>query len=958
VSKFDVKALKLAAPLAEVIALHGIELRQNGDELHGLCPFHTETTPSFTVEPEKGVSGLYHCFGCGEGGDQVAFLAKLLNLTARQAMERLAEIGRGEELRDVARIVPRGTTKEGQPAKSSPWQAAPTPPPRDQPPPKTARLRIEGDRYKNHPIVASWGYRDGAGDLHAYDCRVEYGRRTDPQSGKTSVKKVIVPHVWKVNLETGECAWRQGSLPRPRILYGAELLASNPGQQVLVVEGCKTADAARRLLAGLPVIVVSWMGGSKAVKFSDWSALAGRKVMIWPDCDSQRDEQSGQLLLYVEQPGMSAALAIAEQVEAHGCQSRIVEVPFPGGAWEDGYDLADAETEGRDQAWVSGYLRDHLRTVEEIRNARAPEPVRDVEGRGAPQDDREPPDHVDVPPSQARDEDPPPPPDDAVMAFQQGGQPFRILGWDRLTAYYLPDNSEQIIDLTASAHTKNNLIALAPLDYWSETFPSSKKNAADGVDWTLAINTLIQRSQSVGIYDPDLVRGRGAWWEDGKWAVHLGNRVIIDGKSYTLREAPTRYVYEKAATMRINFERPLDSAEAVKLMKICERLRWLRPISGKLLAGWIFLAPICGAIDWRPHIWITGGAGSGKSTVMRHLIGRCLRGVSLQVEGDTSEAGIRQSLVHDARPVVFDEFESERRKAVDRVEDVLAMVTRASSESDAQLIKGSGDGKAQGYRTRAMFAFSSIAVNLKQFAAASRVTVLDLYTEPESEASLARYNEMMAELYATLQPEYIQRLQARAVHMIPVIRKNATTFSEAASLALKSRRMGDQIGTLLAGVYALHSRNEISREDAVEWIHRQSWDDVAEVAEGKDESNCLAHVLSYQLRLEGREAAVQRSFGELVQLAAEVTNDYNLHASDAAATLRRHGIKVDGSQGKATVSFASNHRELKRILADTPWQTSYTRTLLRLDGAHKHGPAKYGAVSARGVTLPIASVLG
>lgn len=936
----DVQALKQQVPLVDLLAQHGVELKRNGRELVALCPFHSEDTPSFTVEPDKGEGGLYYCMGCGAGGSQVDFLVAYHNIDSGEAIKRLAALAGGAPVaNDNTRPRKKVPTRSKEPDV---WQAAPAP--ENEPAPATLRVQRQGN-WIEYPVVAAWPYLDAGGQLHAYDCRIEFDK-PDGTRGKD-----IIPVRWMVNTQTGECRWRQGSLPKPRLLYGTELLAAHPGMQVMIAEGCKTADAARRLLAGTPVVVVSWMGGSKAVKFADWSALAGRKVVIWPDCDSQRDKQTGEFKPYTEQAGVAAALEIVEQLQPHGAQVRIVAVPPPG-EWADGYDLADAEAEGRDAAWVLQYLREHLRTADEIKTfhvEQPPAPEAPPADEAPPIEDGPPPAGDDYPPAPA---EPPPAMDDQ--------QPFRLLGWDRLTAYYLPDGSEQIIDLTAAAHTKNNLIALAPLSYWERQFPSSKKGS-DGVDWTMAINALIQRSQRKGIYDPELVRGRGAWWEDGRWAVHLGDRVIIDGKSYPLRDAPTRYVYEKSTSMEIQFENPLSASEGVKLVQLCERLRWVKPISGKLLAGWIFLAPICGAIDWRPHIWLTGGSGSGKSTVMRHFIGRCLKGICLQVEGDTSEAGIRQALVYDARPVVFDEFESERKKAAERVEDVLAMVTRASSESDAKLLKGSGDGKATGYRTRAMFAFSSIAVNLKQFAASTRVTVLDLYSEPESEQSLAAYNSMMDDLFATLTPEYIQRLQARAVHMIPTIRQNAQTFAEAAAIALKSRRMGDQIGTLLAGVYALHSSKPISREDAVAWINRQNWDDVAEVTEGRDEVRCLAHILSCQIRVETSTGNFTRTIGELIQRATgyggSESMDYSFSAENASATLARHGIRIDGGHDRATVSFANSHRELQRILAGTPWEGSYSRTLLRIEGSSKRDTAAYAAARKRGVQLPVGAVL-
>ena len=59
-----------AAKIEEVIS-DFVTLKKRGANLLGLCPFHNEKTPSFTVSPSKGI---YKCFGCGEGGNSVSFL--------------------------------------------------------------------------------------------------------------------------------------------------------------------------------------------------------------------------------------------------------------------------------------------------------------------------------------------------------------------------------------------------------------------------------------------------------------------------------------------------------------------------------------------------------------------------------------------------------------------------------------------------------------------------------------------------------------------------------------------------------------------------------------------------------------------------------------------------------------------------------------------------------------------
>ncbi|AJT67249.1 DNA primase [Streptomyces lydicus] len=83
----DVKAVRDAVPIDAVVSEY-LQLRNaGGGNLKGLCPFHDEKSPSFHVSPAKG---LYHCFGCQEGGDTVDFIMKIDHLSFAETIERLA----------------------------------------------------------------------------------------------------------------------------------------------------------------------------------------------------------------------------------------------------------------------------------------------------------------------------------------------------------------------------------------------------------------------------------------------------------------------------------------------------------------------------------------------------------------------------------------------------------------------------------------------------------------------------------------------------------------------------------------------------------------------------------------------------------------------------------------------------------------------------------------------------
>ncbi len=91
--------------LGDVIARH-VSLKRTGRELGGLCPFHNEKTPSFTVSEEKG---FFHCFGCGAHGDVIGFVMRQEGLSFPEAVERLAS--------EAGLEVPRATPAEREAEK-------------------------------------------------------------------------------------------------------------------------------------------------------------------------------------------------------------------------------------------------------------------------------------------------------------------------------------------------------------------------------------------------------------------------------------------------------------------------------------------------------------------------------------------------------------------------------------------------------------------------------------------------------------------------------------------------------------------------------------------------------------------------------------------------------------------------------------------------------------------------
>ena len=79
--------IRQAVDIVDIISDY-VQLKKQGRNYFGLCPFHGENTPSFSVSPDKQI---FHCFGCGAGGNVFTFLMDLEGISFQEAAARLAE---------------------------------------------------------------------------------------------------------------------------------------------------------------------------------------------------------------------------------------------------------------------------------------------------------------------------------------------------------------------------------------------------------------------------------------------------------------------------------------------------------------------------------------------------------------------------------------------------------------------------------------------------------------------------------------------------------------------------------------------------------------------------------------------------------------------------------------------------------------------------------------------------
>jgi putative DNA primase/helicase len=506
----------------------------------------------------------------------------------------------------------------------------------------------------------------------------------------------------------------------------------------------------------------------------------------------------------------------------------------------------------------------------------------------------------------------------------------------------------QILRFSAVGHSKANLLSLAPLTWWESAYPGSKS-----ASWDAAADSLIRAQEKIGPYDHNKCRGRGVWMDNGRTIFHLGDRIHNGEKEVEIKNFETKFIYECRTGLNSLSKDVLTTQEGAEFLKICEMPTWERPIHARYLAGWSVISTICGGLDWRPSIWITGPSGSGKTWIIERVIQPILGDVRLYAMGKSTEAGLRQALHSDALPIVIEEAEQDNKMQDFHIQGILTLMRQSSSETGAKIYRGTTSGQALEYCIRSTFCFGSIGVGAKHHADQSRVTVLTLL-QGDSKKFGVRFEKMKEMVNTTITEEYGAKFRARALKMLPIIRQNANVFSDCVARLLKSKRIGDQIGVLLAGAYSLRCDTLVDREAASEFVQEQDWSDEEAQNDTRDESACLESIL--QIMIPVSDGPVRRD-KQVVELINEIVGKGKAEVTPSVADdyLRRWGIRVDQDNGNVYISNSS--MMILKALKDTAWANNYPRMLRRIKGSAAIARMRFTGFSTRCVQIPLAAVL-
>lgn len=367
--------------------------------------------------------------------------------------------------------------------------------------------------------------------------------------------------------------------------------------------------------------------------------------------------------------------------------------------------------------------------------------------------------------------------------------PVEPLGYDGQVNYFLNPGG-QLISLDAAKMGKTHLLGLfgSRSDWLTREFPQINQHGTwKGFSNDFAAMALIRAASDKGIFDAtDKVRGLGCWVDrQGRLVQHLGSRILIDGKAVKPGERDG-YVYPG----RPKVSDPDNGKDALALcdqvLRTFETWRYSRgALDARLLLGFIGCSILGAALEWRPMVFITGDAGTGKSTLMNYI--KAMLPGRLVSTVDATPAALTRIINQDCVGVLFDEIEADVTS--DSAQQVMKLARIAASGGTKY--RSSSNHEKHEFTLRSCFAFSAIVPPSMRGADMQRMAFLRLQPLAADQAALPELTPAQAEALGNA-------IAGRITAAWPRFKETLRVFRDALMEQGHDKRSGMQFGTLLA----------------------------------------------------------------------------------------------------------------------------------------------------------------
>lgn len=493
-------------------------------------------------------------------------------------------------------------------------------------------------------------------------------------------------------------------------------------------------------------------------------------------------------------------------------------------------------------------------------------------------------------------------------------KPFRELGYDSGIYYLISRKHLQVLPFKARDLKESNLLQLAPLSWWRKNYPqyNDAGNAKKTPDWSQAADDIIQECGNVGVYSSKAIRGLGFWRDGDRVIQHLGNILydVTNDKKVSMLDQSLKGIYQRES-IQIKRTTELASEELVELfIKAINSIYWKDSTHAQLFLGWIVLALFCGLLDWRPHLWVTGELGSGKSDTVLEAIRIALGADNyISAKGSTTEAGARQRLKCNAIPFVLDEAEPNTTKDRLRLDAILTLLRNASSDDEALALKGTVSGESTAYRIRSMFCLASINPHITELADQSRISVLEIRKIPQTAESKDTFNFIKKTFLKLERDRFSNKLNNLMISRLATLEENLKVFVEAAGDHLGQARDGKQYGSLLAGFATLAHNEPIDIATAKTYVEQLKLTEV--VAENRDTNATgwdMCWLKMSAVKLQFRDSRSYVTVGEGIEMLRTLNNEELArivgYEHSGSGTVAKEQLERAANKGKREVEKA------------------------------------------------------
>lgn len=482
-------------------------------------------------------------------------------------------------------------------------------------------------------------------------------------------------------------------------------------------------------------------------------------------------------------------------------------------------------------------------------------------------------------------------------------------------------------------------------------FPTrNKEGAISGWNQEKLASAMTRACTQKGVWNAEeRVRGLGAWRDDdGGLVLHCGQRILIGGK-WCIPGQHQDYVYPAFEPI----PRPLPRAEldfepGAELSDLLRTWNWSRgDTDAYLMLGWIVAAIFGGALKWRPMVWITGDAATGKST-LQDMMEQVIGGHGALIHSpNLTEPAIRAAVKQASIPVLIDEAEPE--PGSQRLTAIIKLARVAAS--GGVVMRGSTDHQSHSFTVRNVFGFSSILRPPMLDQDLSRLALLELQPLPRDQPP------------PEVDPKRMRRI-GRALRTRVVIgwkryHETLELYRQALALSGHNARGADQFGTLLAMADLVMHEDVPGPERLSQWTAKLTASDVSDQLDrSPDWARWLNHLLGQPLDAHrgGRRYSVGRWVLAAANLLPEERDpDRNL----ARDVLPGYGLKVEGRGNGAQLMIANRNPSLSLLHKDTHWADGgWSQAAQRVPQSQRTNPLKFETLQSRAYAIPLQSIPG